>query len=117
MKTWNIQRTQFKVSDFVNWYRSNELELSPIFQRRSVWPTGAKSFLIDTVMRGLPIPAVILQENCLRCHEAITHGIAAGASLAADEMRCTHCHRAVGHGEQAGLGGPFRDDEIPEEIR
>ncbi|MCC6681167.1 MAG: DUF262 domain-containing protein [Phycisphaeraceae bacterium] len=62
MKTWNIQRTQFKVSDFINWYKNQELELSPIFQRRPVWKPGAKSYLIDTMMRGLPIPAIILRD-------------------------------------------------------
>ncbi len=62
MKTWNIQRTQFKVADFVNWYRNEELNLSPSFQRRSVWKPGAKSYLIDTVMRGLPIPAILLRD-------------------------------------------------------
>ena len=62
MKTWNIQRTQFKVSDFINWYRSGDLNLSPIFQRRPVWPLGAKSYLIDTIMRGLPIPSIILRD-------------------------------------------------------
>ena len=62
MKTWNIQRTQYKISDFINWQKSNELNLSPIFQRRAVWPKGAKSYLIDSVLRGLPIPPIILRE-------------------------------------------------------
>ena len=62
MKSWNIQRTQYKISDFINWQKSNELNLSPIFQRRAVWPKGAKSYLIDSVLRGLPIPPIILRE-------------------------------------------------------
>jgi uncharacterized protein with ParB-like and HNH nuclease domain len=62
MKTWNIQRTQYKISDFVNWQKNSELNLSPIFQRRAVWPKGAKSYLIDSVLRGLPIPPIILRE-------------------------------------------------------
>jgi Protein of unknown function DUF262 len=62
VKTWNITRTQFKVSDFLTWYKNRELDLSPIFQRRPVWKPGAKSYLIDTIIRGLPIPAIILRE-------------------------------------------------------
>ena len=37
--------------------------LSPSFQRRSVWPAGAKSYLIDTIVRGLPIPIIFLREK------------------------------------------------------
>jgi hypothetical protein len=62
MKTWNINRAQFKVSDFITWQRNGELDLRPYFQRRPVWNAGAKSYLIDTVMRGLPIPALIIRD-------------------------------------------------------
>jgi uncharacterized protein with ParB-like and HNH nuclease domain len=58
----NIQRTTFKVSDFINWYKYGSLVLSPKFQRRSVWNNGAKSFLIDTIVKGLPIPVLILRD-------------------------------------------------------
>jgi hypothetical protein len=39
------------------------LVLSPSFQRRSVWPAGAKSYLMDTIVRGLPIPIIFLREQ------------------------------------------------------
>jgi uncharacterized protein with ParB-like and HNH nuclease domain len=59
----NIAKTVYKVSDFLSWQWSNSLVLSPSFQRRSVWPKAAKSFLIDTVVRGLPIPIIFLREQ------------------------------------------------------
>jgi hypothetical protein len=59
----NITKTVYKVSDFLSWQRTASLSLSPSFQRRSVWPTAAKSFLIDTVVRGLPMPIIILREQ------------------------------------------------------
>jgi hypothetical protein len=62
MKTWDIQKTQFKVADFINWSKNGELNLSPMFQRRAVWAKGAKSYLVDTILRGLPIPPVILRD-------------------------------------------------------
>lgn len=58
----NIQRTTFKVSDFIQWYESKTLILSPDFQRRSVWNNKSRSFLIDTIVRGLPIPVIILRD-------------------------------------------------------
>lgn len=55
-------RTQYKVSDFLSWQREGVLELNPNFQRRPVWKKGAKSYLIDTIVRGLPIPIIFLRE-------------------------------------------------------
>ena len=60
--SYNIQRTTFKVSDFVGWHKSNSLILNPNFQRRSVWNSKSKSYLIDTIIRGLPIPVIILRD-------------------------------------------------------
>jgi hypothetical protein len=63
MKTLQMTRTLYKVSDFVSWQKAKTLELSPSFQRRPVWKPGAKSYLIDTVARGLPIPIIFLREQ------------------------------------------------------
>lgn len=53
----------FKVSDFLSWQRAGTLDLSPEFQRRSVWRPGAKSYLIDTVHKSLPVPLVFLRDR------------------------------------------------------
>ena len=37
--------------------------LSPKFQRRRVWPTKARAFLIDTILRGLPIPKIYMRQH------------------------------------------------------
>jgi hypothetical protein len=63
MATINIQKTFFKVSDFISWQKSGTLDLSPYFQRRPLWKPGAKSFLIDTIVRGFPIPIIFLRDK------------------------------------------------------
>lgn len=63
MVSLNVNKTQYKVSDFLSWQRANTLVLSPSFQRRSVWNTGTKSYLIDTIVNGLPIPIIFLREQ------------------------------------------------------
>src|SRR4051812_45366761 len=63
MRNFDITRTTFRVSDFLGWQRDNTLMLSPSFQRRSVWDPGAKSYLIDTMARDLPIPIIFLRER------------------------------------------------------
>lgn len=66
MKTLDIAKTVYKVSDFLSWQKAGSLVLSPSFQRRPVWEAGAKSFLIDTVVRGLPMPIIFLREQKFR---------------------------------------------------
>ncbi|HXW08989.1 MAG TPA: cytochrome c nitrite reductase small subunit [Steroidobacteraceae bacterium] len=56
--------------------------------------------------------ALILQRNCLACHEGIAHGLVEGVNGEPDEVQCVHCHGDVGHGETTGLGGPEREQEI-----
>lgn len=63
MKRFDIGRTTYTVSDFLSWQRAGHLELSPSFQRRSVWKPGAKSYLVDTVVRGLPVPVIFVREK------------------------------------------------------
>lgn len=58
-----VTKTTFKIVDFIDWSRRGRIRLSPEFQRRSVWKEGAKSFLIDTIVRGFPIPIIFLRER------------------------------------------------------
>jgi hypothetical protein len=58
-----IQKTFYKVADFISWKKKGGLVLSPYFQRRSVWNKGTKSFLMDTVYRGLPVPIIFLRDR------------------------------------------------------
>jgi len=56
-------RTQYKVSDFISWKKSKTLEINPNFQRRSVWKPGEKSYFMDTIIKGLPVPIIILRDK------------------------------------------------------
>ena len=58
-----VSKTVFKVGDFVSWAQASQLDLRPNFQRRAVWKTGAKSYLLDTIIRGLPVPIVFLRDR------------------------------------------------------
>ena len=51
------------VSDLVQWNEKKELELSPRYQRNNVWNEKAKAYLIDTIVRGLPIPPIFLRQT------------------------------------------------------
>lgn len=51
----------------VHWLKkthdANELSMKPPFQRNPVWVDRQKSFLIDTILSGLPIPEVYMQDT------------------------------------------------------
>lgn len=53
----------YSVADFLEWHTNGILDISPKFQRRSVWTRAAKSFLIDTMLRGKPMPKVLLTQD------------------------------------------------------
>lgn len=54
---------QFSINEFLNWHENGELILVPWFQRRTVWNEKARSYLIDTIVRNLPIPIIIMRES------------------------------------------------------
>lgn len=61
-ETLKTTKTVFTVSQFLDWQRQKTLELKPIFQRRPVWKGPAKSLLIDSVVRGFPVPVILLRQ-------------------------------------------------------
>lgn len=57
----NFDSRPYCINDFKEWELRGELTLSPEFQRRSIWSDKARSFLIDTIVRGLPIPKIYMR--------------------------------------------------------
>lgn len=53
----------YSVRDFEEWYSKGDLVLAPKFQRRSVWNPKARSYLIDTIIRGKPIPKIYMRQE------------------------------------------------------
>ena len=54
---------QHQISDFLDWNRAKSLSLNPYFQRRRIWSHSAKVDLIDTILRGFPMPKVYLRQK------------------------------------------------------
>jgi len=51
------------INDIREWNKRDELILAPEFQRREVWLDKAKSYLIDTILNGFPIPAIYVRQK------------------------------------------------------
>lgn len=53
--------TVYVALDLLAWKEQGVLVLSPKFQRRGVWGTGARSYFMDTILRGYPVPPLHLR--------------------------------------------------------
>lgn len=54
-------RSNYTTLDFLQWQEAGTLVISPKFQRRGVWSRAAQSYLVDTLLLGLPVPPIYLR--------------------------------------------------------
>lgn len=59
----NFDTRVYSIGDFLEWSSNELLELSPDFQRRGVWTKQAKSYLMDTVISGKPMPKILMTQK------------------------------------------------------
>lgn len=50
----------WSISDFAGLAETHRLELSPSYQRGDVWPTKDSQLLIESIVRGIPLPSIII---------------------------------------------------------
>lgn len=55
--------TRRSVAQLKKHWDQSELDIRPPFQRNPVWSEKQKSFLVDTILRGYPIPEIYMQEE------------------------------------------------------
>lgn len=58
-----VQYESLVIQDLINLYKSDELDLQPWYQRRSVWTQPQKSYLINTLNEQKPIPAIYVRHS------------------------------------------------------
>lgn len=52
--------TTWAIQDFASRAQVGRLELSPTYQRGDVWPNKDAQLLIESILRGIPLPSVII---------------------------------------------------------
>lgn len=50
------------IRTFADYAKDGDLDLNPSYQRDNVWSTSDSQLLIDSILRGIPIPSIILTE-------------------------------------------------------
>lgn len=53
---------EYSIRELFDAYKRKEITLSPKFQRRAVWEYKAKSYLIDSIITGIPVPRIFVRE-------------------------------------------------------
>ena len=51
------------ISWFLDIFKNKQLDLTPPYQRRSVWTRKDKLFYLDTIFKGYPCPAIFLHKD------------------------------------------------------
>lgn len=51
------------ISWFIDMFKNGKLDLSPRYQRRSVWTQKDRKYFLDTIFRGFPCPPVYLHKT------------------------------------------------------
>jgi hypothetical protein len=98
----------------LEWDRVGRLSLNPSFQRGDLWSLDAKSYLVDSVLRGFPIPKVFLRTRIDAATQVASREVVDGQQrlraileFASGELRLNR--RA---GDYAGLEYRQLDDEL-----
>ncbi|WP_127479377.1 DUF262 domain-containing protein [Nocardioides pantholopis] len=56
----NAAADVWKVSEFVGLAKEGDINLAPSYQRSDVWALTSRQMLIESILRGIPLPSIIL---------------------------------------------------------
>ncbi len=112
----NFDSRTYSINDFREWNERGEIELQPKFQRNSVWSQSARSYLMDTIVRGKPFPKIFIRQNIdPRTRRTIREVVDGQQRLSTiyryldDDFTITKTHNSE-------FGGKYYS-ELPEEIQ
>jgi hypothetical protein len=78
----------WKIKDFKDQAEAGQLELNPSYQRDVVWQTADAQKLLDSVLRGIPLPSIILHKR----QQSNTYEIVDGKQRLTAILRFMGCH-------------------------
>ncbi|WP_158744361.1 DUF262 domain-containing protein [Acidisphaera sp. L21] len=110
----NFDSRVYNIGDFREWFERNQLELSPQFQRRSVWTPKAKSYLIDSIVRGKPIPKLLLTQETRDKRNIRT--VVDGQQRLRAIMDFMDCNFTLSRAHNKDLSG-IKYDNLPSEVQ
>lgn len=106
----------YSANDFISWNDRGELVLQPKFQRRDVWSPKAKSHLIDTILRGLPIPIIFIRQNVDPQQRRTIREVVDGQQRLRSVIAFVHDEFSVLKSQNPSFGG-LNFSQLPSEIQ
>src|SRR5579863_10048048 len=59
-----IEEAKYSIVEIAQWIRTRELTVNQEYQRAAgLWPRTAKSYFIDTILKGFPFPKIYFHEK------------------------------------------------------
>jgi hypothetical protein len=111
-------RSLYTALDFIEWRAGNSLSLTPKFQRRAVWKPAAKSFFIDTLLRGMPVPPIYIRNVQSRDRDRVIREVVDGQQRISALLGFLDCeYRLAGTLKASWAGKTFDKLSVPERNR
>jgi len=106
----------YSINDFVDWEKQGQLELNPAFQRRPVWSEKAKSFLMDTIIRGKPIPKFFIRQKLNVTTRTSIREVVDGQQRLRSILSFVKDGFVISKSQNAEYGG-IRFSQLPEDVQ
>lgn len=65
-----FEQSEYSVGDIVDAWNNNSLQRNDEYQRSETWSLQQKQALVDSILRGYPIPSIFLYRKIKRDLEA-----------------------------------------------
>jgi Protein of unknown function DUF262 len=112
----NFDSRTYSINDFVEWDAQKQLVLNPIFQRRPVWSDKAKSYLMDTILRGKPIPKIFIRQRLNVTTKMSVREVVDGQQRLRTILSYIKDGFPIARGQHPEYGG-MRFSQLPEEVQ
>jgi len=113
-----LEEAKYSVGELIDWYKKRELVVNRDYQRSSgLWPSSAKSYFIDTVLREFPFPKVYFLERLDRPTRRPLREIVDGQQRISTLVEYADDQFALGQNAKEFAGMYFRDlDEEQQDL-
>lgn len=106
----------YSINDFLEWDKAGQLELNPRFQRRHVWTDKAKSYLMDTILRGKPIPKIFIRQKINVSTKTSTRDVVDGQQRLRTILSFIKDGFVISKSQNQDYGG-LKFSQLPEEVQ
>lgn len=62
---------EIPISQLIEWIKQDKINLHPAYQRNFIWSTKDQALLIDSIMKGYPLPNFFIYKNTNNIYEMV----------------------------------------------